>query len=209
LTPGDYPSIFTVAAGGSGGGGVSGGGGAVKKDAPKPAAPVETPPPSVGPDPTPVVVPGDAVTEDRLDRPRAHRARATRRGTLVRLTNRPRGALVLVTVYSQRGAHSAAEREFGRVVKRMRVRSSRVLIRVRRWDTARIVYRDGLSADSTELIVRAPKSKRTKARSHSKRAHTPQRYPALPGRPLSVHHDPRPDVRALDRPSLAPMRKFC
>lgn len=174
LTPPAAPASGGGGGGAAGGGG--GGGGAAEvpaEDVPAPQAPVATPPAQT---PSIPVADGPAVV-DRLSTPKASRLRKTSRGYMLTLRNRPSDALAIVTVYSSRGAKTAAAREFGRVVKRMQGIKSRFVIRVSSWDRVEVVYRDGLAADSLALTVDAPRSSSAKATHHtkSKKAKTKKR----------------------------------
>jgi hypothetical protein len=179
LAPPAAPAGGGGGAAGGGGGAAGGGGGAagatkIPADDPVvPQAPVSPPPAA-----TPTLPAGDQpAVVDRMTTPKASRLRKTSRGYALTLRNRPSDALAIVTVYSSRGAKTAAAREFGRIVKRMQGIKSRFVIRVSSWDRVEVVYRDGLAADSLALTVKAPKSSSQKATHHtkSKKAKTKKR----------------------------------
>lgn len=155
------------------GGGSSGGGGVSIKETVEAPAPTPAPTKPVAAPQQPSAADDAAVViEDQLPTPKARKPRSSDVGTLLTLTNRPKDALAIITVYSKRAAQSAAARKRWRVVERLRGMTSRFVIDVDHWDRIEVVYRDGLSGDSTPLTIAAPSrpASKSEARRQTKKA---------------------------------------
>lgn len=159
------PAHDPVAAVSSGGGSSSSSGGATgsasaakNADAPATDPPVDgAAAPAAQQFPTAV----GSIVDPQLVKPKAAKLTEGALGTRLTLTNRPAGALAIVTVYATRPGKTRASKEFPVAVKRLRAETSRFLINVSHWERIEIRYRDGLSTDSNVLTIK-PKAQTEK-----------------------------------------------
>lgn len=150
------------------GGGGSGGGSAGATATASPAAPVSVSEPSVATQVHPPVPPSTLPSStEALPKPRARRLQHTRRGWRLALSNRPDGALAILTVYARSASPGGRRARFA--VTRRRVLGSHVLIRRKSWDHITVRYRDGFAPDSPTLTIRTPRPARSNLARHPDR----------------------------------------
>jgi hypothetical protein len=138
-------------------------------------------------DPTAVVPPTDAtaapagplefptavssVADPQLVKPKAAKLTTGPLGTRMTLTNRPAGALAIVSIYAVRAGKTRSSKEFPVVVKRLRGETSRFVVGVKAWTRIEVRYRDGLSTDSTVLTIKPTAVLKTKVAKSGAKAH--------------------------------------